>query len=75
MREVLTEAVGEVAAMQAAVAGVIGYYGRATPLSWADCKEIERTRARVLEYAEQHGGMPGGQSADGGLLRRWRQCE
>ena len=31
-----------------AIGGVIGYYGRATPLRWSDCQKIERARAYAM---------------------------
>ena len=34
--------------MSLAVGGIIGYYGRATPLRWHDCQKIERARAYAM---------------------------
>lgn len=34
--------------MSLAIDGVIGYYGRATPLRWRDCQQIERARAHAV---------------------------
>ena len=35
-------------AIELAVAGVLGYYCRSTPMTWADCEKIEAVRASVL---------------------------
>ena len=35
-------------AIELAMAGVLGYYCRSTPMTWADCEKIEGVRARVL---------------------------
>lgn len=45
-------------AMQAAVTGVIGYYGRATPIRYEDCAAIEEARAAVLRHRKWHTGDP-----------------
>ena len=42
--------------MDLAVSGVIGYYGRSTPITWEDCEQIETVRARVVR---QRGFAPG----------------
>ena len=34
--------------MSLAVGGIIGYYGRATPIRWSDCQRIERARAYAM---------------------------
>ena len=34
--------------MSLAVGGIIGYYGRATPLRWHDCQKVERARAYAM---------------------------
>ena len=35
-------------AIELAMAGVLGYYCRSTPMRWADCEKIEAVRASVL---------------------------
>ena len=35
-------------AMELAIAGVMGYYCRSTPMTWAGCEKIEAVRASVL---------------------------
>ena len=32
--------------MEVAVQGIMGFYGRTTPFTWADCEEIEKERAK-----------------------------
>ena len=34
--------------MELAIAGVLGYYARSTPMTWADCQSIETVRVQVL---------------------------
>ena len=34
--------------MELAIAGVLGYYARSTPMTWADCQSIEAVRLQVL---------------------------
>jgi hypothetical protein len=36
-------------AVELAVSGICGFYGRSTPIPWATCKEIEAVRAEVLQ--------------------------
>ena len=57
--------------MSIAVAGVIGYYGRSTPLSMADCKAIEGARAVAMQQRGFSPSVPHLQiyanARDGGL--------
>ena len=57
--------------MSVAVAGIIGYYGRGTPIRMEDCNAIEAARAVAMQ---QRGYCPGeprlqiyASAADGGL--------
>ena len=36
-------------ALDLVIGGTIGYYGRATPLRFQDCEDIEQERRRILE--------------------------
>ena len=45
-------------AMSLAVAGTIGFYGRATAVTWGDCKAIEEARAEVLRAKGRAPGSP-----------------
>ena len=45
-------------AMSLAVAGVIGYYGRSTLVTWADCQSIEAERSAVLRAKGRAPGTP-----------------
>ena len=44
--------------MALALSGVLGYYARATPMSWSVCEEIEAVRAEVLASRQLHPGVP-----------------
>ena len=37
--------------MSLAIGGIIGYYGRATPIRWNDCQRIERARAYAMRVS------------------------
>ena len=45
-------------AMSLAVAGVIGFYGRSTVITWATCQRIEAVRAAVLRAKQRAPGTP-----------------
>ena len=45
-------------AMSLAVAGVIGYYGRSTVITWEDCQRIEAMRADALRRKGRVPGKP-----------------
>eukprot|EP00965_Chrysotila_dentata_P197476 6178208-Pleurochrysis_carterae.AAC.1 len=53
------------------VAGVLGYYGRSTPVDRTTCNSIEEARARVLRAAGYATGAPRGQiyhaGSEGGM--------
>ena len=44
--------------MSVAVAGVIGYYGRSTPMRMEDCNAIEAARVIAMQH-QQRGYSPG----------------
>ena len=44
--------------MDLAVGGIVGYYGRATPLTWQDCSRIEQARAYAVRVRGLCPGVP-----------------
>ena len=44
--------------MSLGIAGILGYYGRATVITWEDCVEIEKARAAAMRARGFTPGVP-----------------